>query len=63
MGPSSYSLSFKLVEKRDDFGVVKIKEPIHTIKEEDMEDDRPDIYPNYDIDKPRKLTFKYFDPL
>ena len=47
---------------RTDKGIVKIQEPV-AIKEEDEEDDRPDLYPNYDHDKPNKLTFKYYEPL
>jgi hypothetical protein len=63
LGPSTYEVEFTLTERRPDLGIVKIKLPCNPIKEEDIEDDRPDLYPNYDIDKPNKLTFKYYDPV
>ena len=39
---------------------MRIREPLFEIKEE--EDNRPDIYPNFDIDKPNKLVFQYHEP-
>ena len=63
LGPSSYEVSYKLTEKRDDFGIVKIKKPYFTIIEEEEDDERPELHPNYDFDKPNKLVFKYHEPL
>jgi hypothetical protein len=51
-----------LTEKRSDFGVVTIREP-YTVIEEEEEDERPELHPNYEFDKMRKLTFKYHDPM
>jgi hypothetical protein len=62
-GPATYTIEHKLTERRPDFGIVKIKMPIHIIKEEDLEDDRPDLYPNYNLDKEKKSVFKYHEPL
>jgi len=39
--PSNYEVSYKLTERRDDFGIVKIKKPYFTINEEEEEDERP----------------------
>eukprot|EP00347_Sterkiella_histriomuscorum_P001067 403373456 len=61
LGPASYKVSFIQTERRADFGVLKIKEQ-YVIKEEEEEDDRPNLYPNYDIDKPNKGVFKYHEP-
>jgi len=56
MGPGKYDQKFKLVEGRDDKGAVKMKDPVGI---ENIEiDERPIIYPNYDIDKPNKLVLK-----
>jgi hypothetical protein len=41
---------------RTDKGILSIKEPYITIKE-NQEDERPALYPNFDIDKPNKLVF------
>lgn len=57
MGPATYHPDFARTERRADFGVVKIKEPYFVIKEEDLEDDRPNLYPNFEIDKTNKLVF------
>lgn len=62
MGPALYDPSHRLAEKRNDIGIVKIKQPYFTIKEEEEEDDRPNLFPNYDHDKPNKGTFKYYEP-
>jgi hypothetical protein len=63
LGPATYEVEFTLTERRPDLGIVKIKLPYNPIKEEDNEDDRPELYPNYDIDKPNRLTFKYHEPV
>ena len=52
LGPQLYKPEFKLTEKRADIGIVKIKDPIHEIKEEDLIDDRPALDVNYDYNKP-----------
>jgi len=52
LGPASYKLEFKLTEQRVDKGAVKLKELFKPIKEEDNEDDRQALYPNFDHDKP-----------
>ena len=61
-GPGNYDVSHRLTEMRTDKGVMKIKEPYYEIKEEVEEDERPALYPNFDIDKPNKLVFKYYEP-
>ena len=61
MGPASYEKNFGLTERRADIGINKFKEPIVAIKEEE-EDERPNLYPNYEIDKPNHLVFKYHEP-
>lgn len=65
MGPTSYHPSFRLAEKRADIGIKKIREPYFAIDEEDegIEDDRPELHPNFDFDKPNKGGFKYHKPL
>lgn len=60
-GPGSYDLKHKLTELRTDKGIRKFQEP-NEIKEVDEEDERPDLYPNYEHDKTRKLVFKYHEP-
>lgn len=55
-------MSYNLTEKREDIGIVKIKKPEYTIADEVDEDDRPELHPNYDYDKPNKLVFKYHEP-
>ena len=62
LGPGTYKVSYNRTERRADFGVPKFKLP-YVIKEEEEEDDRPELHPNYDFDKPNKLVFKYFEPL
>ncbi|CDW74037.1 UNKNOWN [Stylonychia lemnae] len=63
LGPTSYKVSYNLTERRPDFGIVKIKQPINPINEEEEEDDRPLLYPKYDLVQPNKLVFKYYEPL
>jgi hypothetical protein len=62
MGPTSYQPTYRLTERRTDVGIVKARELYFEIKEEDIEDDRGELYPNYDYDKPNKGTFKYHEP-
>ncbi len=62
LGPQTYKVSYNMTERRDDFGVLKIKQPFFEIKEEAIEDDRPELHPNYDFDKPNKGVFKYYEP-
>ena len=57
LGPGKYSAKFKLVEQRLDIGAVGLKEPVGKIKLDEI-DERIELNPNYDIDKPNKLTIK-----
>lgn len=57
LGPGKYSAKFKLVEQRLDIGAVGLKEPVGKIKLDEI-DERMELNPNYDIDKPNKLTIK-----
>ena len=61
MGPTSYRISHRITERRADIGIVKIREPIVEEKEEEI-DERPELNPNYDFDKPNKLVFQYHEP-
>ena len=51
-----------MTERRDDFGVLAIKEPYFAIPETPEYADRPDLHPNYDFDKPNKGVFQYHEP-
>ena len=61
LGPASHDPSFKLVERRQDYGVVKIMEPYFEKKEDFSEGNVIDLYPN----KPKRnrLVFKYMKPV
>lgn len=59
-GPALYEPNFNLTERRPDFGVPKIIKPSE--KKEEEADFQPPLYPNYDIDKPNHLVFKYNKP-
>lgn len=61
LGPASHDPIFKLVERRQDFGVVKIMEPYFEKKEDFSEGNVIDLYPN----KPKRnrLVFKYMKPV
>lgn len=62
VGPGKYSVSHNMTERRDDFGVVKIKRPFFEVNPRDQIDERPELHPNFDIDKPNKLVFRYHSP-
>ena len=69
MGPGAYDAKFKLVEKRDDIGVVKmpdlnefnareyIVDPVKDVERFDNED----LDPNLNAIKPNIKTFKYHE--
>ncbi len=61
LGPASHDPNYKLVEPRQDQGVVKIMEPYFEKKEDFSEGNVIDLYPN----KPKKnrLVFKYMKPV
>ena len=62
LGPATYSANYQLVEPRQDKGVPKFWEPAPAKAKEPTEQ-LLDISPNYDFDKPNKLTFAYCEPL
>ena len=59
-GPATYDPKFGLVEPRADVGIQKFRSEYHQIEEE--EDTQTDLYPNYNVNKPNKLVFKYYQP-
>ena len=56
IGPATYDKNYELVEPRADKGVLKIWEPA-PVKVKKPTEQLLDIEPNYDYDKPNKLTF------
>ena len=61
IGPATYDKNYELVEPRADKGVLKIWEPA-PVKVKKPTEQLLDIEPNYDYDKPNKLTFVYHEP-
>lgn len=68
-GPAGYDIKHDLTEMRMDKGAIKMKPPKEqkefTALNPDLETQakRPDIYPDFDYDKPKKLTHMYKDPV
>ena len=57
-GPATYTPSHVLTEARSDVGIQKFRDNYHeSIPEEDTQSL---LNPNYFVDKPNKLVFKYF---
>ena len=61
-GPGQYAPSHVLTEQRQDKGVVPIKEAYYEKGDDDYAEGQVDLYPNYNITKPNKLVFKYYQP-
>lgn len=61
LGPASYEPTHELVEARNDKGVLKMRKPTESVERDNMEKVL-DLHPNFDYDKPNKLTFQYHEP-
>ena len=59
-GPATYTPQFGLVEARADVGIPKFRSEYFEKVEE--EDTQVDLYPNFNVNKPNKLVFKYYQP-
>ena len=59
VGPATYNVVHSAIEPRQDVGVLKM---IREYEKPDEFDDKPNLYPDYDYDKTKKLVPVYKEP-